>query len=121
MTSRRDRYTEETVKALLACARESFGRVGYDEASLETIATRADVTTGAIYHHFAGKKGLFLAVAEQIEAELLSAAMSVSDNDPWRGFKQAFEILIDACAQDDVQRIIFLEAPSVCVKTKPPF
>ena len=113
MTSRRDRYTEETVKALLACARESFGRVGYDEASLETIATRADVTTGAIYHHFAGKKGLFLAVAEQIEAELLSAAMSVSDTDPWRGFKRAFEILIDACAQDDVQRIIFLEAPRV--------
>ena len=115
MTSRRDRYTEETVTALLACARAWFGRVGYDEASLEAIAQQAEVTTGAIYHHFKGKKGLFLAVAEQIEAELLSTALAVSDPalDPWALLKQAFEGLIDACARDDIQRIIFLEAPRV--------
>jgi len=113
MKSRRDRYTEETASALLACARQWFGQVGYDEASLETIAKGADVTTGAIYHHFAGKKGLFQAVAEQIEAELLTAAASVTDPDPWQGLKRAFETLIDACAKDDVQRILFLEAPRV--------
>jgi AcrR family transcriptional regulator len=113
MKSRRDRYTEETAAALLACARKWFGQVGYDEASLETIARGAHVTTGAIYHHFAGKKGLFQAVAEQIEAELLTAAVSVSDPDPWQGLKRAFEVLIDACAKEDVQRILFLEAPRV--------
>lgn len=113
MVSRRDRYTEETAAALLTCARQWFGEVGYDEASLETIAKGAEVTTGAIYHHFAGKKGLFQAVAEQIEAELLTAAASVSDPDPWRGLKQAFEVLVDACAKADVQRILFLEAPRV--------
>jgi AcrR family transcriptional regulator len=113
MKSRRDRYTEETAAALMACARKWFGQVGYDEASLETIAKGADVTTGAIYHHFAGKKGLFQAVAEQIEAELLTAATSVSDPDPWEGLKRAFEVLIDACAREDVQRILFLEAPRV--------
>lgn len=113
MTSRRDRYTEETAAALLTCARAWFGEVGYDEASLETIAKGADVTTGAIYHHFAGKKGLFQAVAEQIEAELLTTAARVSDPDPWRGLKLAFEVLIDACAREDVQRILFIEAPRV--------
>jgi AcrR family transcriptional regulator len=113
MISRRERYTEETIASLLACARQWFGAVGYDDASLETIAKQAEVTTGAIYHHFAGKKGLFLAVAERIEEELLATAVSVSHPDPWTELKMAFEVLIDACARTDVQRILFLEAPRV--------
>jgi AcrR family transcriptional regulator len=113
MRSRREIYTEETVAALLARAREAFGREGYEATSLEMIARQAQVTTGAIYHHFAGKKGLFQAVAERIEAELLAIALGVTDPDPWRGFKRAFEVLIDASAKPDVQRIIFLDAPRV--------
>ena len=113
MRSRRETYTEETIAALLACARASFAKLGYDAASLEAIARQAQVTTGAIYHHFSGKKGLFLAVAEQVEAELLGIATTAVDPDPWRGLKQAFALLIDACAAPDVQRIVFLEAPRV--------
>ncbi len=113
MKSRRETYTEETIAALLACARSSFATLGYDAASVETIARQAQVTTGAIYHHFSGKKGLFLAVAEQVEAELLRVAAAVTESDPWRSLRQAFALLIDACAAPDVQRIVFLEAPRV--------
>ena len=113
MNSRRETYTAETVAALLVCARANFAKQGYDAASLETIARQAQVTTGAIYHHFAGKKGLFQAVAEQIEAELLGIAASAADPDPWLSLTQAFALLIDACASPDVQRIVFLEAPRV--------
>jgi AcrR family transcriptional regulator len=113
MRSRRESYTEETVAALLACARERFGREGYEAASLEAIARQANVTTGAIYHHFTGKKGLFQAVAEQVEAELLAIALGITADDPWAGFTKAFEVLIDACAKQDVQRIVFLDAPRV--------
>lgn len=113
MKSRRDLYTEETVEALLDCARTLFGRDGYDAASLDAIARQARVTSGAIYHHFAGKKGLFLAVAERVEAELLDIAIRAADPPGWEGLKQSFEALIDACARADVQRIIFLDAPRV--------
>jgi hypothetical protein len=47
-----------------------FGSRGYDAVSLEDIGAEARVTTGAIYHHFKGKKALFQGVAEAVEADL---------------------------------------------------
>jgi AcrR family transcriptional regulator len=113
MKSLRESHTEATVEALLRAGRNQFGTLGFDAVSLETIVADARVTTGAVYHHFAGKKGLFLAVAEEIERELLAVAMGVEDEDPWRRTHRAFASLIDACAAPDVQRIVFLDAPRV--------
>jgi AcrR family transcriptional regulator len=113
MKSLRESHTEETVAALLRAGREGFGTRGYEAVGLEGLAAEAGVTTGAIYHHFAGKKGLFLAVAEQIEGELLASAAAVADDDPWRRLGKAFATLVDACATPEVQRIIFLDAPRV--------
>ena len=70
MRSRRAQHTAETLAALVRAARNQFARKGFENASLQEIATAARVTTGAIYHHFEDKKGLFIAVAEQIEQEL---------------------------------------------------
>ncbi len=113
MKSLRESHTEATVQALLRAGRNQFGSQGFDAVSLEAIVAEARVTTGAIYHHFAGKKGLFLAVAEEIEREVLSIAARVEDEDPWARTQKAFAALIDACAAPDVQRIIFLDAPRV--------
>lgn len=113
MRSRRDDNTEATVAALLRAGRNRFAKQGFEAAAVEQIADDARVTTGAIYHHFKGKKGLLQAVAEQIEVELLARAAAVEDADPWRRLCKAFEVLIDACAAPDVQRITFLDAPRV--------
>jgi AcrR family transcriptional regulator len=113
MKSLRETHTEATVEALLRAGRNQFGREGFDAVSLEAIVAEARVTTGAVYHHFSGKKGLFLAVAEEIERELLAVAAGVKENDPWLLTQKAFAALIDASAAPDVQRIIFLDAPRV--------
>jgi AcrR family transcriptional regulator len=113
MKSLRESHTEATLDALLRTGRRRFGRQGFDAVSLEDIVADARVTTGAVYHHFGSKKGLFLAVAEQIEGELLSKALAVREEDPWRHVQKAFAALIDACAAPEVQRIIFLDAPRV--------
>jgi AcrR family transcriptional regulator len=113
MKSLRESHTEATVEALLRAGRNQFGTHGFDAVSLEAIVAEARVTTGAIYHHFSGKKGLFLAVAEEIERELLAVAAGVQEEDPWARTHKAFAALIDACAAPDVQRIIFLDAPRV--------
>ena len=113
MKSRRDGYTEETVAALVAAGRRRFGEDGFAATSLEEIAADAGVTTGAIYHHFAGKKGLFQTVAEALEQELLELARGAAGDDPWTTLERAFEVLLDACAAPDVQRILFLDAPRV--------
>src|SRR2546421_12565335 len=62
--------TEATRGALMAAARELFAERGYAGGSTEEIVQRADVTRGALYHHFRGKDDLFRAVFEQIEREL---------------------------------------------------
>lgn len=46
---------------VLAAAREVFGRVGLDGATIEAIAEVADVGTATIYRHFGDKAGLLRA------------------------------------------------------------
>jgi AcrR family transcriptional regulator len=108
---------EENVAAtrehLLAAARKHFARHGYSRAEIGRIAAEARVTTGAVYHHFSGKKGLFQATAERIEAEILGRASVVDEANPWLRLRLGFEKLVDFCAAADVHRIIFVEAPQV--------
>jgi AcrR family transcriptional regulator len=72
----------------LSAGRRQFGVKGYDAVSLEEIGADARVTTGAIYHHFKGKKGLFLGVAEVVEQDLLAVAATIKDRDPWDCFSK---------------------------------
>jgi AcrR family transcriptional regulator len=111
--SRKEQNFEETRAALMAVARKHFARTGYSDAEIAEIAAEARVTTGAVYHHFASKKGLFTAVAEDLEGEIARTAASVTDEDPWQRLRLGFEKLIDLCASPAVQRIIFVEAPQV--------
>ena len=111
--SRKEQNLEATRAALMAVARKHFARDGYSDAEIAKIAADARVTTGAVYHHFANKKGLFVAVAEDLEAEILATAASVQSGDAWQRLKLGFEKLIDLCASPAVQRIVFVEAPQV--------
>jgi AcrR family transcriptional regulator len=113
MKSRREENAEATRTAIIAAARKHFTRHGYANTEISKIAIDARVTTGAVYHHFSGKKDLFLAVAEHLESEILATAAAVEEVDPWLRVKAGFEKLIDRCASSDVQRIIFVEAPQV--------
>jgi len=113
MRSRREMNVAATRAALLTAARKQFARVGFSRAEIGKIAAQARVTTGAVYHHFASKKGLFLAVAEKLEADILAHGLTAEAADPWERFRVGFEKLTDFCAAPDVQRIIFIEAPQV--------
>ena len=113
MKSRREENTEATRAAIMATARKHFVRHGYSGTEIGRIAADARVTTGAVYHHFPGKRALFQAVAEQLEVDILKTASTVEGGDPWLRVQASFEKLIDLCAAPDVQRITFVEAPQV--------
>ena len=70
MTARRTQAErrEATRAALLEAARPLFAERGYEAVSSEEIVAAAGVTRGALYHHFDGKRGLFAAVFEEVEA-----------------------------------------------------
>lgn len=54
---RRDRA--QTKARILAAAQQAFSDIGYAEAGIRDIATRADVTSPMLLHYFGSKLGLF--------------------------------------------------------------
>ncbi len=80
----RDEAAAETRELLLASAREVFVERGYHAASIYEVAERAGRTIGALYSHFGGKEGVFLALADRHFAEQLerySGELSGMDNE----------------------------------------
>lgn len=55
---------EGVSERILSCAKEEFLEKGYSDASLRTIAAKAETTTGSIYSRFRDKEGLFGALVE---------------------------------------------------------
>jgi AcrR family transcriptional regulator len=54
----------------LAAVRE-FGARPFDEVTVGELAAAAEVTTGALYHHFGSKLGLYTFVRDDVERRLL--------------------------------------------------
>jgi AcrR family transcriptional regulator len=53
---------ERTRERVLAAARTEFLERGYRDAKIDVIAERAELTRGAVYSNFPGKRALYLAV-----------------------------------------------------------
>ena len=58
----RAQQQERTQAAVLAAAGDEFAEHGYVEAKVDRIAERAELTRGAVYSNFPGKRALYLAV-----------------------------------------------------------
>ena len=56
---------------LALSAVKEFGARPFDEVTVAELATAANVTTGALYHHFGSKLGLYAFVREDVERRLL--------------------------------------------------
>lgn len=106
---------EATVQNLIEVARQLFSEQGYMAVSTEEIVQSAQVTRGALYHHFSGKRELFLAVFEAVQAEIgeriEQAAMALPD--PWEGFMAGCRAFLETCLDPHIQRIVFIDAPAV--------
>ena len=111
---RRSSRSEATQARIISVAKTAFAKDGYTGASLSEIVRQADVTTGAVYHHFKDKKGLFRAVAEALEQEIMDHVTELPPReDPWETFIQGIGATLEICARPDINRIVFKEAPSV--------
>jgi AcrR family transcriptional regulator len=56
---------------LALAAVKEFGARPFDEVTVAELAATAKVTTGALYHHFGSKLGLYAFVREDVERRLL--------------------------------------------------
>ncbi len=70
---------EATRERIVEAAREQIAEAGYASASVQAVATRANVATGSVYRHFPSKADLFAEVfrrASQRELDLVTRVTS---------------------------------------------
>ena len=60
----------------MRAAREVFSELGYDAATFQAIAVRADFTSPAINHYFASKRVLYREVVERTNEMVVAAGMA---------------------------------------------
>lgn len=56
-------------RALLDAALDVFTERGYTNASVTEIAARSGIPVGSLFHHYGGKRGLYLALWEEFQEE----------------------------------------------------
>jgi AcrR family transcriptional regulator len=105
--------SQATRDALLNAGRALFAERGYADVSVAELARRANVTTGALYHQFDSKGGLFkavyVAVAQDVSARIVKARESAEEP----SLIADCRIYLDACVDPAFHRIALVDGPAV--------
>ncbi|AOS66101.1 TetR/AcrR family transcriptional regulator [Actinoalloteichus hymeniacidonis] len=106
---------DETRRLLIDTGRRLFAEQGYHAVGLAEIAAAADLTKGALYHHFGSKAGLFHAVVESVQQEVAIEVAAAADAapTPWEQFVAGCRAFLTASAAAHRQRIMLVDGPSV--------
>lgn len=109
--------TAATRALLVGAARKLFADKGFAEVSTEAIVKAAGVTRGALYHQFDDKAGLFAAVYEDVERDLVAdiaqRIMVAQPPNPLEAMRAGARLFLDLCSAPDVQQIVLIDAPAV--------
>jgi len=94
----------------LVAVRE-FGARPFDEVTVGELAAAADVTTGALYHHFGSKLGLYAFVRDDVERRLLdrmegAATAAEAAKDRPAGVRAAMLVGLDFAVREGFLRIL---------------
>lgn len=106
---------ERTKSNLINIARVQFTEKGYAETSLEEIVGKANVTRGALYHHFGNKLGLFKAVVEVVQGEMAEfiEQEAAKSEDSWEQLTLGCHAFIHAALKIGNRRILLVDGPAV--------
>ncbi len=76
----RKRDSASTENRILTTAEKLFARYGFDAVSTRQLATEADVTIGALYHHFPSKEAVYAAATKRAFAAKSTPPKSLIDS-----------------------------------------
>jgi AcrR family transcriptional regulator len=111
-----EEITAQTRRALLRAGRRLFAKRGYDEVSNDAIGEAAGLTRGALHYQFGDKRGLFIAVLDELMEELTTrVATGTMDGLPEgpEELERGALLLLDAYGLPEVQRLLLQDAPHV--------
>ncbi|GAB3658493.1 TetR/AcrR family transcriptional regulator [Nocardioides korecus] len=114
-SGRRARFSAATKGTLLEVATQLFTEHGFRATSLDQITAGADVTKGALYHHFSGKQAVFDAVftAVQDDAAARIAAVARTHDDPWLKAQAALRAFLAVVQEPAYQQVVMHDGPAV--------
>jgi AcrR family transcriptional regulator len=103
----------ERREQLLEIARRLFAERGFDGASVEEIAARAEVSKPVVYEHFGGKEGIYAVVVDREVRQLLEMMRdALTAGHPRELLEQAAIALLDYVEQSsDGFRILVRDSP----------
>jgi len=103
----------ERREQLIEIARGAFSERGFDGASIEEIATRAEVSKPVVYEHFGGKEGLYAVVVDREVQQLLGMMRdALTAGEPRLLLEQAAFALLDYIEQSSEGfRILVRDSP----------
>ncbi|MGH3331573.1 MAG: TetR family transcriptional regulator, partial [Nocardioidaceae bacterium] len=103
----------ERREQLIDIARGLFAERGFDGASIEEIASRAEVSKPVVYEHFGGKEGLYAVVVDREVRRLLEMMQAaLTAGHPRVLLEQAAFALLDYIEQaPDGFRILVRDSP----------
>ncbi len=106
-----------TQQALLTAARRLWGERGYAAVSTPEIAQAAGVTRGAMYHQYAEKTKLFLAVLEAVETDavqrLTAVVLAARPTTPAAALHIAADAWLEIAGEPEVRQLVLLDAPGI--------
>ena len=106
-----------TRTALMAAARDSFGKLGFHATRTNDLVAITGMTRGALYHHFATKEDLFEAVARQVADEITATAAASTQamkGDTWPRMIASMRAHLALMAtSSEIQRILLIDGPAV--------
>ena len=106
-----------TQEALISAARRLWGEHGYAAASTPEIAEAAGVTRGAMYHQYANKTELFVAVLETIEAEVIERltadVIAAKPSTPAETLHVTADAWLRIAVEPEIRQLMLLDAPSI--------
>ena len=99
---------------LIAAAQHQFEHVGFDATTVADLAAKAGVTTGALYHHFGSKLGLYTTVRDDLEQRItdrMEGAAAAIDQPGRTAARAALLVAFDAAVRFGACRLLGESAP----------
>lgn len=114
MATQADRRAS-TQAAILKAARNLFGEAGFQQTTMDDIASAARVAKGAVYHHFRTKEAVFEAVFDEVSRDLVAdiAKVSRAETDVLAAMAAGTQHYLAACSKGATGQIILRDGPAV--------
>jgi AcrR family transcriptional regulator len=112
---RNDTTYAATHQRLLQVARHLFETEGYEAVTTQAIAKACGLSQGSLFHHYASKRDLFIAVHNHWQDELVARIQqsAASARTPVTRFEKIWRAYLASTEDPAMRRVLLLDGPKV--------